>query len=162
MGGLTIWYSINMYSTLKGFPGVSAGESACNTEDLGMIPGLRRSSVEGKSYPLQYSGLENSVDCIIHGIYYGLPLWLSRLRIRLRRGRPGFNSWVGKILWRREGLPIQYSGLESPMDCIVHKLAKSQTRLSNFHFHVTISNPGNPPVSDPPQQHFSNCYFLED
>ena len=48
-----------------GFPGVSAGkESACSVGDLGSIPGLRRSHGEGKSYPLQYSGLENSMDCI--------------------------------------------------------------------------------------------------
>ena len=52
-----------MYSTLKGFPGVSTGESACNMEDLGSIPGLRRFPGEGKGYPLQYSGLENSMDC---------------------------------------------------------------------------------------------------
>ena len=36
--------------------------------DLGSIPGLGRSPGEGKGYPLQYSGLENSMDCIIHGI----------------------------------------------------------------------------------------------
>ena len=66
-----------------GFPGGSAGkESACNAGGLGSIPGLRRSSGEGKGYPLQYSGLENSMDCIVHGV------------------------------------------------------AKSQTQLSNFHFHV--------------------------
>jgi len=46
----------------------SAGkESACNVGDLGSIPGLGRSPEEGKGYPLQYSGLENSVDCIVHG-----------------------------------------------------------------------------------------------
>ena len=56
-------------------------ESACNARDLGWIPGLGRSPGEGKGYPLQYSGLENSMDYIVHGI------------------------------------------------------AKSQTRLSNFHFH---------------------------
>ena len=33
-----------------------------------MIPGLRRSPGEGKGYPLQYSGLENSMDCIVHGV----------------------------------------------------------------------------------------------
>ena len=38
-------------------------ESACNAGDLGSIPGLERSPGEGKGYPLQYSGLENSVDC---------------------------------------------------------------------------------------------------
>ena len=36
--------------------------------DLGPIPGLGRSPGEGKGYPLQYSGLENSMDCIVHGV----------------------------------------------------------------------------------------------
>ena len=52
-----------------GFPGGSAGkESACNEGDLGSIPGLGRSPGEGKGYPVQYSGLENSMDCIVHGV----------------------------------------------------------------------------------------------
>ena len=51
------------------FPGGSAGkESGCNAADLGSIPGLGRSPGEGNSYPLQYSGLENSMDCIVHGV----------------------------------------------------------------------------------------------
>ena len=37
-------------------------------EDLGSIPGLERSPGEGKVYPLQYSGLENSMGCIVHGV----------------------------------------------------------------------------------------------
>ena len=46
-----------------GFPCGSAGkESAGNARDLGSIPGLGRSSGEGKGYPLQYCGLENSMD----------------------------------------------------------------------------------------------------
>ena len=46
-----------------GFPGGSAGKkSACNVRDLGSIPGLGRSPGEGNGYPLQYSGLENSMD----------------------------------------------------------------------------------------------------
>ena len=65
-------------------PDSSVGkESASNAGDLGSIPGLGRSPGEGKGYPLQYSGLENSMDCIVHGV------------------------------------------------------AKSQTRLSDFHFHYT-------------------------
>ena len=53
----------------SGFPGGSAGkESACNVEDLCSIPGLGRSPGEGNSYPLHYSGLENSKDCIVHGV----------------------------------------------------------------------------------------------
>ena len=53
----------------KGFSCGSAGkESACNAGDLGSIPGWRRSAEEGIGYPLQYSGLENSMDCIVHGV----------------------------------------------------------------------------------------------
>ena len=52
-----------------GFPSGSAGkESACNVGDLASIPGLGRSPGEGKGYPLQYSGLENSMDCTAQGV----------------------------------------------------------------------------------------------
>ena len=51
-----------------GFPHSSASkESACNARDPGSVPGSGRSDGEGKGYPLQYSGLENSMDCIVHG-----------------------------------------------------------------------------------------------
>ena len=47
----------------KGFPGSSDSKvSACNSEDLGSIPGLGRSPGEGNGNPLQYSCLENSMD----------------------------------------------------------------------------------------------------
>ena len=50
-----------------GFSGGSAGkESTCNVGDLGLIPGLKRYPGEGNSYLLQYSGLENSMKCIVH------------------------------------------------------------------------------------------------
>ena len=53
---------------MLGFPDDSAGkESACNVGDLGLILGLGRFSGEGNGYPFQYSGLENSMDCIAHG-----------------------------------------------------------------------------------------------
>ena len=52
-----------------GFSAGSAGkEFACSAGDLGSIPGSERSPGEGKGYPLQYSGLENSTDCIVHGV----------------------------------------------------------------------------------------------
>ena len=70
-----------------GFPGGSYGkESACNAGDLRLIPGLGRSSGEGNSYPLQYSGLENFMDCIVHEVaksqtrpsdFYSLTLGIS-------------------------------------------------------------------------------------
>ena len=52
-----------------GFPGASNGkESAYNARDLGLISALGRSPGEGKGYPLQYSGLENSMNCIVYGV----------------------------------------------------------------------------------------------
>ena len=68
-----------------GFPCGSAGkESTCNVGDLGSIPGLERSPGEGIGDPLQYSGLENSVDCIVHGV---AELAISeRLSLSLVRG----------------------------------------------------------------------------
>ena len=54
---------------LGGFPDSSAGkESTCIAGDLGLIPVLGRSPGEGKGYPLQYSGLENSRDFKAHGV----------------------------------------------------------------------------------------------
>ena len=66
------WTWLNIWTdwlTDEVFPGGSAGkESACNTGDLSLIPGLGRSSGEGNGYPLKYSGLENSKDFIFHGM----------------------------------------------------------------------------------------------
>ena len=62
--------------------------------------------------------------------------------LRLQCGGPGFNPWVGKVCWRRERLPTplfwpgEFQGL--------HGVVKSQTGLSNFHFHFSCD----PPSSD--------------
>ena len=48
-----------------GFLDGSDGKETCNAGDLGSIPGLERSPREGNDYPLQYSGLENSMDFIV-------------------------------------------------------------------------------------------------
>ena len=50
------------------FCGSVGKESVCNVGDLGSIPRLGRSPGEGKGYPLQYSGLENFMDCIVHRV----------------------------------------------------------------------------------------------
>ena len=56
-------------SVFLGFPcGSASKEPTCNAGELGSIPGLGRSPGEGKGYPVQYSGLENSMDCIGHGV----------------------------------------------------------------------------------------------
>ena len=47
---------------------VAGKESACSVGDLGLIPVLGRFPGGGKGYPLQYSGLDNSMDCIVHGV----------------------------------------------------------------------------------------------
>ena len=57
------------YRRASGLPGSSVGkESTRNAGDPGSIPGSRRSPGEEKGYPLQYSSLENSTDCIVHGV----------------------------------------------------------------------------------------------
>ena len=58
-------------------------------EDLGLIPGLGRSPGEGKGYLLQYSGLENSVDCIVHGV--------AKSRTRLSDFHSLTHFWLGKL-----------------------------------------------------------------
>ena len=51
---------------------------------------------------------------------------------RLQLGRPGFDPWVVKIPGEGKGYPFQHSGLENSMDCKVHGVTKSRTRLGNF------------------------------
>ena len=62
-----------------GLPCGSAGkESSCNVGDLGSILGLGRSPGEGKGYSLQYSSLENSMDCRVHQRYQVYSKWPSK------------------------------------------------------------------------------------
>ena len=60
----------NIYpvNTNKGFPDKAGKDSTCNAGDPSSIPGSGRSTGEGIDYPLQYSGLENSMDCIVLGV----------------------------------------------------------------------------------------------
>ena len=60
--GLSILFEVSVYC------GSAGKESTCNTGDLGLIPGLGRSPGERKGYPPQYSGLENSLERIVHGV----------------------------------------------------------------------------------------------
>ena len=75
---LMIWQWIIYSHPLEdvGFPcGLAGKESTCDLADLGLIPGLGRTPREWKSYPLQYSGLENSMACIIHGVTKSWTQW---------------------------------------------------------------------------------------
>ena len=69
------------------FPGSSAGkESACNSGDPGSIPASGRPPVEGVGYPLQYSSLKNSKDCIVHGVTKS-PTQLSNFHFHRKKVR---------------------------------------------------------------------------
>ena len=119
------------------FPGNSVGkESACNAGDLGSIPGFGRSPGEGKMYPLQSSGLENSMDCIDRGVtksqtrlsnfpftlmlfthkIWGLPRWLSGKESTCQAGDRGSIPGSERSPGGGQGHPLQYSYLDSPMD----------------------------------------------
>ena len=56
---------------------------------------------------------------------------------------------LGKSPGEGQGYPLQYSGLENPMDCIGHGVANSRTRQSDFHFHGSPPPPTPPPVCSP-------------
>ena len=65
----TMWVGLPLLSWASLVELGSVGEeSACDVGDLCSIPGLGRSPGEGKGYPLQYSGLKNSMDCTVHGV----------------------------------------------------------------------------------------------
>ena len=97
-----------------GFPGGSDGkESACNVGDPGSIPGMGRSPAEGKGYPLQYSGLENSMDCIVWGckeldMIERLSLSLSGLRREMSETVFVNFLWLEKIdcIWETRSFMI--------------------------------------------------------
>ena len=62
-------FDVSRIHIYQGFPGGSdSKESSCNVGDMASIPGLGRSSGEGNGYPLQYSGLENSMNCILYEV----------------------------------------------------------------------------------------------
>ena len=108
-----------------GFPGGSAGkESACNAGDLSLIPGLGRSPGEGKGYPLQYSGLENSMDysMVSQRVRHDLTTWASLVAQMVKNQLAIQETWVrslgsipglGRFHGGGHGNPLQCSG-ESP------------------------------------------------
>ena len=120
------------------FPDNSVGkESICNAGDLGSIPGLGRSPEEGKGSPLQYSGLENSMDYIVHGVtksrtrlsdfhFTLLSWWLSGKESACSVGDLGSIPELGRSPGEGKDYPLQNSGLENSMDCIAYWVAKSQ------------------------------------
>ena len=86
-------------------------ETACNAGDLGSIPGLGRSPGEGKGYPLQHSGLGNSMDCIIHG----LPrVGHDRVTFTFTSGLRGQENWRSKNFSLHNQIQVLTFGLSGP------------------------------------------------
>ena len=113
-------------SSFQGFPGSSAGKaSACNVGDLGSIPGSGRSPGEGKGYPLQYCGLENSMDYVVHGVakswtqlsdFQILPGGSDGEVSAYNAGDLGSIPGSGRSPRKGNGNPFQYSCLGNLMD----------------------------------------------
>ena len=149
------------------FCGSAGKESACSEGDLGSIPRLGRSPGEGKGSPLQFSGLENSKDCIVHGVaksqtqlsdfhfHFSLVAQIVKI-LWLQCRRPGFNPWVGKIPWRRKmathssilawKIPwteetggLQPMGSEKSDATVTNTFQKTWTKISKILYYSTIS-----------------------
>ena len=104
-----------------GFPDSSVGkESACNAGDPSSTPGSGRSTGEGIGYPLQFSWAFLVTQLVKY--------------LTCSAGDQGWIPRLGRSPGEGKGYPLQYSGLENAMDYIVHGVAKSRTRLSDFHF----------------------------
>ena len=120
------FYLKNKRRVLWGFPCSSAGkESACNAGDPSSIPGLGRSAWEGISYSLQY-------------------YWASLVAQLVKNPPATQETWVQSLGWED---PLEKGRLPTPVfwpeevhDCIVHGVAKSQTRLSDFYFTMIVFN----------------------
>ena len=91
-----------------GFPHGSAGkESACNVADPGLISGLGRRPGEGNGYPFQYSGLEDSMDCIVHGVTNSW-IWLSNFHFHHEDPEvmPLRETWIHPLLCLHYPCPL--------------------------------------------------------
>ena len=97
------WVSCShQIAKIPGFPGGSAGkESACSVGDLGSIPGLERSPGKWNSYPLQSSGLENSMECIVHGVAKGRT-WLNDFHFHISFSVSPSNKYWGLIFLKTD------------------------------------------------------------
>ena len=105
-------------------------EPACNAGNPSLIPGLGRSAGEGIDYSLQYSGSS---------------LVAQLVKTACNAGHLDLIPRLGRSPGEGNGYPLQYSGQENSKDCMVHGVTKSQTQLSDFHFHQysCLENPMN-------------------
>ena len=71
---------------------------------------------------------------ISHSSILGLPLWLRGKESARNTGNQSLIPGLGRFPGEGQGYPLQYSGLENSMDCIVHGVSKSRTQPNDFHF----------------------------
>ena len=130
-----LWNSAFRWVYLSLSCGSAGKESACNGGNLGSIPGLGRPPGKGKGYPLQYSGLENSLDCIVHGV---------------TKSRTQLGNFL--VFW----LPLNHSLVSSKLCWILHSLLYRQICEFNSFTIGTRSNSKLP-------QRVDNlyCYFKQ-
>ena len=113
---------LSILKTSLDFPDSSVGkEPACNAGDPRSLPRSGSSTGEGIGYPLQYS--------------WAPPCCSAGKESTCNAGDLGSIPGLGRSPGEAKGCALQCSGLENSMDCIVLGVAKSQTRLSDFHFH---------------------------
>ena len=125
------WFLVLSFNSIflswNSVPGGSAGkESTCDAGDSALIPASGRFPGEGIGYSLQYS-------------------WASLVAQLVKNLPAMWETWVWSLdcedpLEKGKATPLQYSGLENSMDCIVYGVAKSRIWLSDFHFHPQLAS----------------------
>ena len=91
-----------------------------------------------KENPVQFLGREDLLEkgWATHSNIFGLPCGSAGKESACNAGDLSLILWLGRSPGEGNGYPLQYSGLENSMDSIVHRIAKSRTQLSDFHFQV--------------------------
>ena len=127
---LSHWHDPTCKFSFTKYAVCSAGkESVCNVEDLGSIPGLGRSPGEGKGYQLQYSGLENSMECIVHGVANGQTR-LSNFHFTSLHFTSLCPVWLISSNQKKKKNPLTFKSKG--------KFASSKLKLLLGHFHPSI------------------------
>ena len=113
---------VNVYMKHGNLPQGSVGEdSTCNAGDLSLIPGVVKTPWRRDRLPTP--------------VFLGFPCGPAGKECACNAGDLGSIPGLGRSSGEGKGYPLQYSGLENSIDYIAHRVAKSRTQLSAFHFH---------------------------
>ena len=125
-----------------GFPGGSADrEPTCNVRDLGLISGSGRSPGEGYGYPLQYSGLENCMDSIVHGaakswtqlsdFHFHFHCVNTYLNPQTRLRSEKLKSLLAKFR-EKIRMPTHPNSIQCSIGCLSHRSQKRKIKILNW------------------------------